>query len=111
MRTLLFLAILAVVLFLFNPGQDDFYEFIESKSSTYFQNEIGESKLGDLLAQWGGDVTRFLAAQATERQNYLLFSTYTIDLDGSEKDENDWRFVGVAGQFFEWDRPEGLEEE
>lgn len=111
MRTLLFLSILTIVLYLFNPDLDDFYEFIESKSGTYFQKELGESKLGDLLARWGGDVSRFLAKQTTDRQNYLVFSTYTIDLDGAQQTENDWRFVGVAGQFFEWHRPEGLLDE
>ena len=48
-------------------------------------------------------------ARAATRDDYLLFSLYRVDLgaDGQPKDQ--WRFLGVAGEFFELSRPEILE--
>ncbi|MEX1055135.1 MAG: DUF4359 domain-containing protein, partial [Rhodothermales bacterium] len=46
----------------------------------------------------------------TERKNYFVFSTYTIDLDGPDEEGDEWEFVGVADQFIETARPESMEE-
>ena len=105
MRTLLFFVILAIALFLFNPDTEEFEDFIENKTTEYFQNEAGDSKLGESLAELGGSLSSLLARQVTDRDNYLLFSLYTIDLDGEGNSESEWRFLGIAGQFFEVHHP------
>jgi len=111
MRKLLFLVILAVVLFLFNPDQGEFNEFIENQTTEHFQRNAGDSKLSEALSELGGSLSALLAKQVTERKNYFLFSTYTIALDGDDSHDNAWRYLGIAGQFFKLQEPEDLHQE
>ncbi len=108
MRTFLVILILAAVaLALTNPGMDRFKDFAEDRSEDILLQETGDNALGRFLANLGGSLAGSYVDRITERRNYLLFSTYTVDLD-RERQGDEWRFLGIAGQFLELQRPEGL---
>ena len=112
MRTPILLAVIAlVVLFLFNPEMADFQIFAEEQSERLLQQQTGDSDLGRVLSGLGSRLLGSNIHRFTERQNYGVFSIYTIDLGGDEEPEKEWRFLGIAGQFLELERPTSLEEE
>jgi hypothetical protein len=110
MRTgLVALLIVVLALIWFNPDMADFKTFIGAQSERLLQQETDDSEFGDFLSQAGGALAGAFVDRITDRNNYLLFSTYTIDFDGDEADENEWRFLGIAGFFLELQQPEALE--
>lgn len=112
MKTGIVAAIIAVIaLAFFNPGMDDFRTFVRAQAEGMIQRETGESELGGLLSDVGGSLAGRYIDRITERRNYFVFSTYTVDFDGDDSEAEDWRFLGIAGQFVELDRPESIEAE
>ena len=103
--TLLVLAAVAVGLFVTNPTMDDFGDFIRERADERLQAEAGDGAFGRLLSSFGGDLAGGLAARATARESYGLLSIYTLDLDGDDGEDDDWRFVGIAGQFIPVNEP------
>lgn len=90
-----------------NPGMDAFATFVGEQSERILREETGDTPLGRVLAGAGAGLASSYVGRVTTRQSYLLFSTYTLDLDGTPDDGNyDWRFLGIGGQFVEWDHPE-----
>jgi hypothetical protein len=110
MRKLLYLIVLFAALFIFNPGEEEFADHVEKRSGEYLSTRAGEGRLGEILADLGADVTKALANHVTRRENYYLFSIYTIDLDGPEESAEEWRILGVLGKFVTLSEPEGFEE-
>lgn len=111
MRTGIVVALLAVIaLAFFNPGMDDFALFIETNAESLILEETGDTMLGRALSGAGGNLAGQYVRRITDRRNYFVFSTYTIDLDGSESDEEEWRFLGMAGRFVELERPQTVRE-
>ncbi len=109
MRTLLaVLAMALIALAWANPDLDAFREYVEARSERFLLHETGDSAVGRALSGAGGALAGALAGHVAERRNYVVFSTYTLDFDSAEATEQEWRFVGVAGWFFETRRPEGL---
>jgi hypothetical protein len=109
MKTGIIVALLAVIaLALFNPTMDDFRLFVRQHTETVISQQSGGGPLGDVLAHFGGRFAGQNVERITHRSNYLIFSTYTIDFDGASREDNEWRFIGIAGQFFELHRPEAL---
>lgn len=112
MRTGIVIVILAIIaLAYFNPGMDEFKLFVQQQSEVLVQQEAGGGTVGDFLAGAAGRLAGQHVERVTDRTNYVIFSTYTIDLDGPDSENNEWRFVGIAGQFFESHRPESLRQE
>lgn len=110
MRTGLVVAILAVIaLAFFNPGMDEFRTFIRTQAEGMIQQETGDTAVGRALSGLGGSLAGQYVDRVTDRNNYVVFSTYTIDLDGPESEDEDRRFLGIAGRFFELDRPASVE--
>ena len=90
-----------------NPGMEAFSTFVGEQSERILQEETGDTPLGRVIAGAGAGLARSYVDRVTTRQSYLLFSTYTLDLDGTPDDgDYDWRFLGIGGQFIEWDHPE-----
>lgn len=111
MRTGIVVALLAVIaLALLNPGMDDFRLFMESNAEEIILRETGDTALGRVLSGAGGSLAAEVVDRVTDRRNYFVFSTYTIDFDGAESDDEDWRFLGIAGRFVELDRPQSIED-
>lgn len=111
MRTGIVIVVLAVIaLAIFNPGMDDFRVFVGQQSEGLIRQEAGEGPLADFLAGVGGRFAADRVDRITDRTNYVIFSTYTIDFDGADRAEEEWRFLGIAGQFIETNRPQSLQQ-
>jgi hypothetical protein len=111
MRTGIVTALLAAIaLAFFNPSMDDFSLFVRAQSEQILIDETGDTSLGRALSAFGSRLAGDYVHRVTERRNYFVFSTYTIDLDGPERTGNEWRFLGIGGRFIELDRPEVLRE-
>ncbi len=111
MRTGLVVVILALIaLAIFNPGMDDFRVFVQQQSEVIIRQEAGDGTLADILAGVGGRFAANHVDRVTDRTNYFIFSTYTIDFDGAGGEAEEWRFLGIAGQFFETQRPRALQQ-
>ena len=112
MRTLVLLALLAVLLAVFNPGMDDFTAFAREKAGEFAAGEAGRSGIGGEAGRILGGVVGGLAGsnieRVTRRDNKYLWSTYTVDLDGPVATGNEWKFLGIATQFIELQRPDAL---
>jgi hypothetical protein len=109
MRTFSILVALACVALLFtNPDMDAFRAFAEERSEELLQDQLGDSALGRAASRFGSSLARDLVPQITERKNYGLFSVYQLGGIGEDKsdDSNTWRFLGIAGHFFELNGPE-----
>lgn len=105
MRTGIVVAALAVIaLFWFNPTMADFQRWVGTQTEGLLRTETGTGELGRILSELGADLAERHVARFTERTNYVLFSTYTIDFDGVDNG-NEWRFLGMGGQFIELERP------
>ena len=111
MKFSFFLLIALGTLALFNPDNDDFAAFVGERAQTAVSDNARASS-GSLLGTDPGSLvamlTRELARGSFERKNYFIFSTYATDLNGSEHDGGEWKFLGVGGQFFELKRPRVL---
>jgi hypothetical protein len=100
-----------VLLFIFNPEMGDFKVFVGEESERILLTRAGDSELGRILSDVGSSLAGDYVDRITEREDYFLFSTYRIDLDGPDETENEWRFLGIGGQFIEMQRPVALEGE
>ncbi len=107
MRLLLLIALL-IVLAVTNPGQDDFVEYAEENVAEQIEAEMEEAPVGGLLGELGGFAAGQLVQRFAHRDNYLVASVYTLDFDGRASEEEDWRFLGIAGLFFEISRPDSF---
>lgn len=107
MRTALVVIILALIaLAIFNPGMDDFQVFVQTQTERLIQDEMGDGVLSETLSRLGSGLASAHVERITERNNYVFFSTYTIDFDRTSGNQNEWRFLGMAGHFMELERPE-----
>ncbi len=106
---LLMVAVLALAFT--NPAMGDFETFAEAHLETVLVREMGDSVLGRALAGAGAGIAGAHVERITERTDYVLYSLYTVDLDGSADEADDWRFLGIGGQFVELQRPASLREE
>ncbi len=95
----------AVALALSNPQMDQFQDFARERSEELVLRETGDTNVGRFLANVGGGLAGAFVDDITERNNYVLFSTYTIG-SNDDGDNDSWRFLGVGGQFIELERPE-----
>ncbi len=107
MRTGLVAAtVIVIVLAIFNPGMDQFQTFVRQRTELAIQEETGGSMLGRALSGAGASIAGEYVDRVTDRNNYYLFSTYTIDLDDEGDEDQEWTFLGIAGQFVEMERPD-----
>lgn len=108
---------LVLVLWWFNPSQDQFKDFLgeevsarmgqaaeDAGSATGFLTE----RLGRAAGDAAGRAIGRGAADQFERNSYGVASTYTLDLNG-RRPGGEWQFLGIAGQFVPTKTPENLE--
>lgn len=108
MRLLLLVA-LVVVLAVTNPGPDAFADYAEDNVTEQLQSAIEDVPASDFLGDLGGIAASALVRRHADRDNYLVASVYTLDLDGRAREAEDWTFLGIAGLFVELHRPESLQ--
>jgi hypothetical protein len=102
LKKLVALFAILVALAILNPDMRDFRDHVEDTIG----DRIAEETSSSALKQLGAGAVAFLAEQVSVRKNYLLFSTYTIDLDGPDREGNDWHFLGVGGIFVQLREPD-----
>ena len=108
LRLLGILTAIAFLLALSNPNREAFADFVE-------ENVAGELARaanvpgGGIVGELGGLAAGRIARQVARRDNYVVASVYTLDLDGRTSDAEDWTFLGIGTQFFELHRPESLD--
>ena len=105
------LVVVVIALAWFNPDMDAFKEYSKEHSERLLLHETGDTDLGRALSSVGGALAGAFINRITERHNYLILSTYTIDLNGDDDTTNEWHFLGIAGQFIEMQQPEALQNE
>ena len=112
---ILFFTLLGALWF-FNPGPDQFSAFLSEEIAERL-GEAGEDagamgflndRLGRAVTDAAGDAIGRGVAGRFERSNYLLASTYSLDLNG-RREGGEWTFLGIAGQFFPLEAPENAE--
>ena len=110
MRFLLLLAVLAVGLALTNPDRDAFADFVEENVADQLATETADLPAGDLLGDLGGLAASRIVRSLAHRDNYVVASVYTLDLDGRTREANDWTVLGVGTLFIELHRPERFQD-
>jgi hypothetical protein len=111
MRTsLILVVVILIALAWFNPGMADFKRFVETESERLLLQEVGDGALGRVLSDVGSSLAGSYIDRVTERDNYVFFSRYTIDLDGADAEGEEWRFLGIAGRFIEMEQPASVGE-
>ncbi len=111
MRVLLILGVLVGTLALFNPDENDFRAFVTERASEAVSDRArsaGGGLFADVVGSVGGTLAGAVASRTVRRDSYLVFSIYTIDIDGPQRNGEEWRFLGLAKQFIPLSRPEGL---
>ena len=104
-------------LFVMNPGEEAFGEFLSTKVSE-IGGDLGEDagggalgflteRLGRAAGETAGAAAGARASRLFERSNYLIASTYTLDLNG-RREGGEWQFLGIAGQFVPTKKPDDL---
>ena len=108
MKALFLFSVVVGTLALFNPDEEAFETFVRERTQdvvTEHARSAAGSLLGSAAGALGAEVAGALAGGAVERSSYVAFSVYTLDLNGPREPGGEWRFLGVAGQFFELERP------
>jgi hypothetical protein len=106
MRTLLiFLFVAIVTLVFYNPTMDDFKDHIEAETRERERELAMSNMVGRMLSGEQVNMNTSLMGTSTERNNYLLLSTYKVSLTDADDTMHEWKYVGVGGFFFEMEAP------
>lgn len=101
------IAILLAALIALNPGPDRFEKVLESKIRDELQQSgtemVGEA--GGVLGDFLGVQVAPLAGAAFQRENFYVFSLYSLDLNG-EEEGGTWKFLGIANTFLPLEQPD-----
>ena len=87
-RSSIFLVILIVLMIITNPTKDDFLDWAQNKTIKTSESVVGGTITNLLMSP--------LLKTASVRQDYLLFSTYKLEIEGSNT-----MWIGVFKQFIE----------
>jgi len=104
--TIIVILVALAALFYMNPGMDEFKTYVESRSEEILLEEVGDNTFGQILSDVGSSLAGRFVDRVTERNNFFVFSLYTIDLDEDDGECTDWKFLGIAGQFIELRNPD-----
>ena len=108
-RLLGLLAFIAFILALTNPSRDAFADFVEENVAEQIASEAVDMPGGGILGDLGGLAASRIARNVARRDNYVVASVYTLDLDGRTSEAKDWTFLGIGTQFIELHRPESFD--
>lgn len=109
MRTfLIFIFVAFVSLFVYNPELDDFRTYLD-KNIQQTNNKREHTSITDRM--FNADTTtadQNPVGYTTKRNNYVLFSTYTISISDDFRDEELGKYLGIATMFFEIGKSENM---
>lgn len=111
MRILLILGVLIGTLAIFNPDEEDFRSYVTERANEAISDRArsaGGRIFSDIVGSVGGTLAGHVASRTVVRDDYIVFSLYTIDLDGSQRTGEEWRFLGIAKQFVPLNTPDSL---
>lgn len=97
--------IFAVFLILTNPNKTDFGIFVDTQLNQKLSQQMnaGDDSLRGVRGLLSGMASKFVV-DSTKRQNYYLFSTYTLDVSLINSFNPEipkmLKFVGIANRFF-----------
>jgi len=94
--------VVASVLYITNPDQDDYHSFLLKKIKKQAETTTGVDDLFDETA-FEGDFSKAIIERATKRKDYKIFSVYTTSVLGKQ-----YHYLGIGTLFF--DRTEKAEE-
>lgn len=104
MKKLIGLLVLGFILYIVNPGMDDFSAFFKERSADRIEQETGGGLLGRVIGGAGSELVAAGVEEVTTRRSYVVCSTYDVDPDGD--DVSEYRYFGVAGMFVTLREPE-----
>jgi len=104
MKKLVAFLVIALVLFLMNPGMDDFTGFFKERSAERIEQKTGGGVLGRVLGGAGSELVAAGVEKVTTRRSYVVLSTYDVDTDSDGVSE--YRYLGAVGQFITLREPE-----
>ena len=98
-KLLLIVIVIGMFLYVTNPSKSDFSDYIEDEMEEVLKDNINTSSdyLDELLLSVGSFFaggTAEIAEKLYERDDYLIFSVYTMTIFDEE-----YRYVGILGQF------------
>lgn len=96
------LLVVAGALFLLNPGEEQFREFLSDEIAERAGG--GRSGVAGFLAERLGRAAGGVAVDFFQRDDYYLWSVYTADMNGRAPD-GEWVFLGIANTFLALDQP------
>lgn len=88
------------LLALTNPDRAEFADFVEEQARTRIADETAESGFEAALGELGGRAAGALVRQYGTRTDYLVASTYRLELGDAR-----WRYLGVGGWFVPLEEP------
>lgn len=107
--------LLAIILAVLNPSPEEFTTFFREQAAERGRqagrdagNSAGGGAIGFLTERLGEAVANTAGGrlgEEFEHENYILFSTYTLDVNGS-RENGIWRFLGIGGQFVSIQEPD-----
>ncbi|MDZ4702131.1 MAG: hypothetical protein SH809_20640 [Rhodothermales bacterium] len=110
MRTLLiFLFVAIVTLLVYNPTMDDFKDHIEAETRQRERELSMNNMVGRMLTGEQVNMNTSLMVSSTERNNYLILSTYKVSLPDADEALREWKYLGVGGFFFEMEAPAAVD--
>lgn len=94
-KLLIILIIVLLTLYLTNPALSDFEEYIERNAynSVKASSMSSDDSFDELIGLLSGELSKAYANIATTRNEYYIYSTYTI------AGIDDYYFVGIFKQF------------
>ncbi len=104
--SILVLMVAAIGLAFTNPTMAGFEAFAEQHAEAFLVKETGGPALGRALAGAGAGIAGSYLDRLAEREDYVLYSIYTVDLSTAPRDTSQWRILGIGGRFVELERPE-----
>ena len=102
MRTLfIFLFVAIVSLIVYNPKMDDFQTYFETASQ---KKQFEQERAALVTRMLKSDTVSLGSSQpaySTERNNYLIFSTYKVKMNVSRQEVLVGNYFGIGGMFFD----------
>lgn len=110
MRTLsIFLFVAIVTLLVYNPTMDDFRDYVEAETAKREREMAMDNIVGRMLTGNQVNMNTSIMGSSTERNNFLLFSTYKVSLLDAEDALLEWRYLGIGSFFIEMEAPASID--